>query len=309
MGTTTSPDGLYIPDSGEVGALWDRTVAGNFQTIQDLVTALRASVPLTSKGDLLTRSGSGFVRLPAGADGYIVKALSSDANGILWVPWTHAIDDPTAHSGQLNHANLTNITPAANSSGEHMVKLGRINGASNYLTVPGVSKMNVTTLANPAKDTDRYSPFWVEDQVTIDAIVSEVTVVGTGNYRIGIYAATDDWMPTGAPIADTGDIAASAGPQVNTTALGAAVTLAPGKYLEVFNKGTANDTTFRELAGQPNGRQAIKPTVGGTPFPEFMTVTRTYAAFPATPSQPTGDSGANANGFGYVGWFRISAVP
>lgn len=51
----------------------------------DLPSGTFAAVsPLTAKGDLITRTASGPVRLPAGADGKYLKADSTDANGIKW---------------------------------------------------------------------------------------------------------------------------------------------------------------------------------------------------------------------------------
>ena len=42
------------------------------------------SSPTTTKGDLIVRDASADVRLPVGADGQIVKALASDAEGMTW---------------------------------------------------------------------------------------------------------------------------------------------------------------------------------------------------------------------------------
>ena len=39
---------------------------------------------LTTKGDILTRSASALARLPAGTDGYFLKADSTQTNGLVW---------------------------------------------------------------------------------------------------------------------------------------------------------------------------------------------------------------------------------
>lgn len=47
-----------------------------------------AASTLTTKGDLLGRSGSAATRIPVGTDGYFLKADSTNANGVTWATAT-----------------------------------------------------------------------------------------------------------------------------------------------------------------------------------------------------------------------------
>lgn len=66
----------------------DNTATNVPSDLQALATAadntvVKVATP-TTKGDLVTRSATAEVRLPVGTDNEILKALSSEANGIVW---------------------------------------------------------------------------------------------------------------------------------------------------------------------------------------------------------------------------------
>lgn len=47
-------------------------------------TSVEADIPLTDKGDLVTRDTSANIRLPVGADGLVLTANSAEASGLEW---------------------------------------------------------------------------------------------------------------------------------------------------------------------------------------------------------------------------------
>jgi hypothetical protein len=81
--------GKVIKDSGKkINDLL--AVANNFSDVADSSIAFDNISPLTTKGDLLVRTVSNNVRLPAGPDNQVLKTDSSTPEGVKWAPQAFA---------------------------------------------------------------------------------------------------------------------------------------------------------------------------------------------------------------------------
>ena len=116
-GTLTNVTGLPLA-TGVTGTL-PVANGGTGQTTQ--TDAFDALAPTTTKGDLIVSNGTDNVRLPVGANTYILAADSSAATGLAWVPAPSAgVSSVTATSplassgGSTPDISLTGTVPVAN---------------------------------------------------------------------------------------------------------------------------------------------------------------------------------------------------
>lgn len=85
IATYADNTGKVIKDSGtKISDLL--AVANNLSDVADPSTAFDNISPLTTKGDLLVRTASNNVRLPAGLDNQVLTTDSSTPEGIKWAP-------------------------------------------------------------------------------------------------------------------------------------------------------------------------------------------------------------------------------
>lgn len=70
------------------------------------ITYVYAPAMLSTKGDLLTRDTSGYVRLPAGSDGQVLSSDSGEASGLAWV-------SPSTGGGSGGYYEHSQSSPAA----------------------------------------------------------------------------------------------------------------------------------------------------------------------------------------------------
>ncbi len=85
IATYADNTGKVIKDSGtKITDLL--AMANNLSDVADPSTAFDNISPLTTKGDLLVRTASNNVRLPAGPDNQVLTTDSSTPEGVKWVP-------------------------------------------------------------------------------------------------------------------------------------------------------------------------------------------------------------------------------
>ena len=85
IATYADNTGKVIKDSGtKISDLL--AVANNLSDVADPSTAFDNISPLTTKGDLLVRTASNNVRLPAGPDNQVLTTDSSTPEGVKWAP-------------------------------------------------------------------------------------------------------------------------------------------------------------------------------------------------------------------------------
>lgn len=74
---TLTPGSVYTLSASAPPGTWIAT---------NITGGATASIPLTTKGDLLTRDSTSIIRLPVGADGTVLTADSSTSTGLDWKP-------------------------------------------------------------------------------------------------------------------------------------------------------------------------------------------------------------------------------
>ena len=85
IATYADATGKVIQDSGKkVSDLL--AAANNLSDVADLTQAFDNIAPLTTKGDLLVRTASDNVRLPAGPDNQVLMTDSTKPEGVKWAP-------------------------------------------------------------------------------------------------------------------------------------------------------------------------------------------------------------------------------
>ncbi len=86
-------------------------------------------------------------------------------------------------------------------------------------------------------------PFWLDEKITITHLGGRVgTAVASGNFQLALYAANlATGKPTGAPVANTGDLSTTVAGAVSGAIAQTSVTLNPGLYfMAVRVDGTAS---------------------------------------------------------------------
>jgi hypothetical protein len=181
-------------------------------------------------------------------------------------------------------------------------KIGRAKGGgTTYYSLPGNVITTQTTFAVTA-NTDYYAPFYVQTPIVIDQLVCEVQTGVSGNARIGFYRSTTDWQPSGAPLADSGNISTTS-TGIKTYTPGTPIFVPRGLYLSVLNASVAPTfMVYRSLMPGAN-------ISGATPnwAVTNMTVSRSFAAFP-TPGTAWDTAVQNAAASHAFIFYRISVA-
>lgn len=136
-----------------------------------------------------------------------------------------------------------------------------------------------------------YEALVVTSAITItDAFMHVYASVAASNTRVGVYAATSAWQPTGAAVADWGAIDCSS--TGDKTVTGLSTVLTPGRYLLAFLTSAAIE--FRSWFGHTPFGATVTSATGFEPWPSFAS--QTYGTLPASPpsGSPYGSSGTNA---------------
>lgn len=202
---------------------------------------------------------------------------------------------------------MSPIAPFLAPDRDEAAKVGRAKGASiTFVGLPGVvPSSTVSTTWGPGLNTDSYSEFFVQSPVIVDQLLAQVTTnLAATNFRMGIYRASRDYQPQGAPLVDSGDVSAAT-TGIKTYTPGTPVYLARGRYLTVHN---CDSNTLRFAAITANlataGAWADETSIQLMRL--YMYVLRTYAAFPTPGTAWDTVAGSSGSGRGYPIWLRVS---
>jgi hypothetical protein len=194
-----------------------------------------------------------------------------------------------AQRSKLNFIGATVTDDAANnrttvtvSGGGSSLVEGRAKSATlTAITMPGVTLVGGSSTFTCSPNRAQYLPRRVQTSITIDQILFEVTTaVASCNGRVAIYAATNDYQPTGAPLADTGAIDCST-TGIKTTTLATPLVLSPGLYLIWENYSTGNPVL--RAAQVSWSFLGAGPSLGGNIAINQIYAAQTYGAPPTTP--------------------------
>lgn len=153
-------------------------------------------------------------------------------------------------------------------------RLGRIKSGSDYYVLPGVAHAGNSSLALVA-NTDYYNALYVDAEIVVDQLACQVSSGSGTNLRIGLYRADRDWQPTGAPLADSGNLDAAT-PAIKTYTPATPLVLRRGRYLGVVNADST--PTLIGLTGGPVGGSGAGSTL--QTYATRWRIARAYSAFP-----------------------------
>lgn len=139
--------------------------------VYDALTTKTDKATLTTKGDLYVRDATGVTRLPVGADGEVLMADSSQAEGVAWSPPDDLVDFATPSevtgvhtTGSITSGSKTMTVASATGivAGMYVVGEGIVPGT----TVATVSGTTVTLSANAGRTlSSKPVGFYVADKV------------------------------------------------------------------------------------------------------------------------------------------------
>lgn len=145
--------------------------------------------------------------------------------------------------------------------------------------IPNRGLISITTAANTA-NVDYYVPFFISKSTVVDMAYFEVTTGPGSNSTVyfGIYAADNNFQPTGSPVVNDSVAVGSAATGIFSKQF-TPVTLSPGNYLFGVNSTVA--MTFRATTSASSNNVTGIGTNGLFLYP---TANRTAAAFPSSPT-------------------------
>ena len=150
---------------------------------------------------------------------------------------------------------------------------GRLYGTALDYTAKSTAALTASSI--------RAQPLIVKREMSIDALVAEVTTVGSFNFRLAIYTDNGSGYPD-ALVAQTAELDGStpAAPSLRTGAVSA--TLQPGLYWLCIV--TAGSITFRvdAVGGWPSDFLGLDNSSQATIRQPYYSVAFTYASFPST---------------------------
>jgi len=143
--------------------------------------------------------------------------------------------------------------------------------------LPGMGAISSGT-NNITNDIDYFAPFHVTQPIETDMLAFEVTTApsSTSTVYAAIYSATDDYQPTGTPLASFGPISVATGTTGVYYAQITPVTLPPGQYVLGFNDSVA--FVVRSIRYPVNAVH----TFSSNTFPLRLAAVRANGAFPSS---------------------------
>lgn len=178
-------------------------------------------------------------------------------------------------------------------------------GTSTFCVIPGLAVTASSTAALSA-NTDYNYPIWAEADLTFDQLLLNVSTAGSAGStgRIAIYNAAGSLQPTGTLIEDFGTFALDSTGNKTMTPSGGSRTISAGMYILSLNlSASASLKSYRgAFPSSP-----LTTSLSSGPYVYNLTVGRTHAAFPSSPTAWTTVS-ANTLPFEHTIALRVTAV-
>lgn len=133
---------LNIPIASTSPSVTSGTISNS-----DYLTFLgKLTSPLTTKGDLITHNGSTHIRLPAGTDGQVLTADSTQASGLKWLSLSNNgdITDVFAGTGLIGGATSGSATLSVD-VGTTSGKIVQVDGSNKLPAIDGSNLTNLTS--------------------------------------------------------------------------------------------------------------------------------------------------------------------
>lgn len=113
---------------------WAGAVNGGGQTLSNVVIPGTLADPTTTKGDILARSASSIARVAVGADGQVLIADSTQANGVRWGAQIGGVTSVFGRTGAVVFTAAEVMGPSGSSHQAGIVPdAGATSGATRYL--------------------------------------------------------------------------------------------------------------------------------------------------------------------------------
>jgi hypothetical protein len=137
--------------------------------------------PLTTKGDLMTHTGTTQVRQAVGTDGQVLKADSSSANGVTWTSLYSTDVSKNSQNGYFSANNATSVTISQSSFTAIPFDTFNFNN-SNYFSLDSTSSV-VSLLSTGTYLLDCFLVFSMDNSNTTTALCKfQIDTTGGGTF-------------------------------------------------------------------------------------------------------------------------------
>lgn len=231
--------------------------------------------------DAGTSTTNGLVKFSNTDGRTLADTTLTSTGGGLYVPSNLSVDGNASVLGSLGVSGGT--------SGISTLPSWHVNGTLTGVIVANWSGTAGSGTAALAANRLYFMPLLIPARKpTIDQLLFEVTVVGTGsvNARIGMYAATSstDWTPSGAPLADSGSIAVGAtGGSTGVKTYSVSIQPNPG-LMYWLAIGSSGAVTVRTIGSNGYYQMPVDPTNLSTRRYGLQVASWTYGTLPTSPT-------------------------
>lgn len=173
---TVSGMTVYISEGTSAEAFWVLTTTGTIAVDTDAQTFEKKIMPAGSKGNILSSTGSALAQLAVGTDGQVLKALASEATGLVWADSLQAKIGNFSTAASVGTQSVTGVGFTPKIVLFFSISSDLTTTASMFLGgMTTTDQFNVSTLADGTPDYHRIS--------TSDRCFSTLSATGSYNRR------------------------------------------------------------------------------------------------------------------------------